>query len=477
MKLKDKLLNLSQVLVQTISGKQELLTVEKRLFNLSVFIALSVSLLSIIINLNLSFDITLNLIIGTGIMVLLFIYLQSRVYNRYRVWLFIVISLIILSGSWLYNEGPKGSVNYIYILAFVVFLSITNRSNHVKVSLLVSLNLVLLYLIYFFYPFLIHSYQTPEIRESDLLLTYSYVVVFSVMIFSSLRMNYENEKQKVEIQKEKLEVQHKHITDSIIYARDIQKALLFKEERFSAYFKEWFVFWQPKDIVSGDFYVLRRMPGDSGRIFCAVGDCTGHGVPGALLTMLGMSFLNEIILQNISCSSSDILTLLMQKFRIALSQENAAIDYKDGVDAAICIIDIEKRNLEFSGVNRPVFIIRNQNLTELSPNRLPIGAELRQGEFYRTEFFDLEPDDNIYLFTDGYVDQYGEASGRKYYSRRFKDFLIKNSVLPMEKQGKLITKNFEDWKGNEEQIDDVLVVGVKVDCTVPVIKKLIAKEN
>jgi len=463
MKQKDKLLLFTNLIVQVISGKQEELSVEKRLFNLAVFISLLVSFLSIAINIKLGLDTILHVIIGGGVIILLYIYLLSRIFQRFKVWLFIIVSLIILSGSWLFNEGPKGSINYIYILAFVVFLSITNRSNHLKVSLVVSLNLILLYLIYYLKPDWVHPYQTTEIQESDLLLTYSYVVVFSVLIFSYLRMNYENEKVKVEMQKEKLEVQHKHITDSIIYAKDIQKALLLKEERFSDYFREWFIFWQPKDIVSGDFYVFRKITSEPNKLICAVGDCTGHGVPGALLTMLGMSFLNEIIMQSTSQSSNEILTQLRQKFKIALSQGSNAADNRDGMDVAICIIDTDKRTLQYSGLNRPIFIVRNQNLIELRPNRVPIGSYMDDGEMFKSENIDLQPDDLIYMFTDGYTDQYGEHAGRKFYQSKFKEFLIRISKHSLEKQGKLIAQNFESWKGNEDQMDDVLVVGFRLE--------------
>lgn len=446
---------------ELIAGKSAKFDVEKRLFNIAVFISILVSFISIAINLNLEFHYVLNLIIGAGILFLVFIYINSRLFQRYFIWLYVFCGMVILSGSWLFNDGPFGSVNYLYILAFVIFLSITNQRKHVLISLLLMVNLVVLYSIYFLFPDFISPYYSELVQERDLLFTYIYVIVFAALIFSSLRRNYENEKIKVELQKEKIETQHKHITDSILYASDIQQALMQKPSQINNYFKQGFVFWRPKDVVSGDFYTIRTLPHQSNKIVCAVADCTGHGVPGALLTMLGFSFLNETISQDSNLLPGEILDNLRTKTKKALQNGNQPAENRDGMDMLVCIIDKEKKELQFAGAHRPLYVIRNQQLIEYKGDRMPIGAYYQDSQPFTTHTIKIQERDVVYMFTDGFADQFGHEDGKKFYISSFKDLLLNIHSQPLQQQEEEIQNTFYQWKGIQEQTDDVLVVGIK----------------
>ena len=345
-----------------VSGSAREFDVEQRLFNIATFISVLVAFISILININLGLHYVLHIIIGFGAALLTYIFIRARIYKKFHIWLFIFSALAILSGSWLYNEGPLGSINYLYILALVIFLSVTKRKKHAIVSIVFFLNLIVLYLISFYYPNLIHPYESLEVRNSDLLFTYIYVVVFSALVFSSLRMNYENEKQTVELQNKKIEKQHNQIKDSISYAKHIQTALLQDRDEIKMLFDNSFVFWQPKDIVSGDFYWFKPNPLNSDKIFCTVADCTGHGVPGALLSMLGISYLNEIVLQQPDIEVSDILCRMRGKIKTNLRQHSNQSEFQDGIDMAFCVIDKVSKKLEYAGANNSLYIIRNKKI-------------------------------------------------------------------------------------------------------------------
>lgn len=448
-----------------ISGKTKDFDVEKRIFNISVFIAIVVSILSIIINLQLNFPKILHYIIGTGTLILVFIYLRSRLFHKFHVGLFIGASLLILSAAWLYNEGPSGSINYLYILAFIIFLSITERKRHLAISVLLIANILGLYTIHYLKPCWIHNYATDQIRQSDMLFTYSYVVFFAAFIFSALRRNYEIEKNTAEVQKVELEHINKHITDSIVYAKEIQQALLQNTASLDESFAHYFVFWQPKDIVSGDFYLFRKFPSNPDKVIVVVSDCTGHGVPGALLTMLGISIFNEIFLQYRELNAHDFLQVLKDKLTLVLQQGNVNHRNQDGMDMAICILDKKQKTLEYAGANRPLLVVRNQKMIVLKGSRMTIGSTVSSDRRFKSHRIDVIPGDTLYLFTDGFADQFGGHCDRKYYAANLKKILVQNSTLTMSEQERKLRDEFVAWKGSTEQTDDVLVLGVKPNLT------------
>lgn len=444
-----------------ISGDQKAFSVEIRMFNVATFISIIVAILSISINIMLDLHYILHIFIGIGAALLCYIYIQSRIYKKPLIWLYIVIAIIIMSISWIYNEGSHGSINYIYILALVIFLSISDRKHHFAISLIVFINLILLYLLEYYIPNAIHPYLSHAIKNSDLLFTFTYVVVFSALVFSALRRNYENEKYIVELQKQKIERQHEHIKDSIIYAQHIQNALLQDITEINNVIPSNFLFYKPKDIVSGDFYWFKNDPFKEDRIICAVADATGHGVPGALMTMLGLTYLNDIVQQVSPLSPNQVLDFMRKKVQTSLHHSEKFMEYRDGIDMGLIIIDCKTKKLEFAGANRPLYIVRNKELIEFKPDRYTLGFNLIKDEGFTNHTFQLEQDDMLYLFSDGYPDQHGGDKNKKFYIGKFKEFLLEIADKDLKEQYKLIENNFTKWKGKREQTDDVLLVGIK----------------
>ncbi len=268
------------------------------------------------------------------------------------------------------------------------------------------------------------------------------------------------EKERIDRLRREIESRHKEITDSINYASRIQTALLPKDSDFQKIFKDYFILWKPREVVSGDFYWLRTI---GNKTFLVAADCTGHGVPGAFMSLLGISFLNEIVNAKPYIEAKEILEELRQKVIKALGETGSDSQPKDGMDMALVIIDHDKETMEFSGANNPVYIIRNGELIELKAVRAPIGYYLKLRNF-TTETLELEPGDTIYLFSDGFSDQFGGPDGHsKFTKKRFKQmFLELNSAeVPMSEQKKLIWEIFEKWKGTNRQIDDVMIIGVR----------------
>lgn len=283
------------------------------------------------------------------------------------------------------------------------------------------------------------------------------------------------QKDEISLQKSIAEERHKEITDSINYAKRIQLALLTSHEYWDSISPENFVIWQPKDVVSGDFHWAYQltignknlMTSQEIAIWCAA-DCTGHGVPGAFMSMLGMSFLNEIVIENINLKPADVLNKLRKKIISALEHGGKGnIEQKDGMDVALCVWHKESNLLEYAGANNPVWIIRPikgskaHEIIELKANRMPVGYHYDVKDFTAQEF-QLQKGDAIYLFTDGFVDQFGGPDGKKYKSKKFKEMLLTLQHLSMKDQALMINKEFNDWRGDNEQIDDLCLVGVKV---------------
>jgi len=243
------------------------------------------------------------------------------------------------------------------------------------------------------------------------------------------------------------------------YARMIQRSLMPEPTAMEKILNEYFVLNLPKDIVTGDFFYVHQKDKYT---YLAVGDCTGHGVPGALLSILGISFLNEIIQSIASPHANRILNTMREKVMKALHQTGQVYETKDSIDMALCIIDQEQQTLQYAGANRPLLVIRNGQLSIYPPDKMPIGvAPIIERAFSATEI-ELRSNDLIYLFTDGYADQFGGPANKKFKYRRFREHLVSIQHLPMQEQYSRLTSIFNEWKGEASQIDDVLVMGIKI---------------
>lgn len=268
-------------------------------------------------------------------------------------------------------------------------------------------------------------------------------------------------KQKEEIEKQSQEINrlYSEVTDSIVYARHIQQAILLPLSSIRKMLPNSFVFYRPKDIVSGDFYWFAKK---KNYIYFAAVDCTGHGVPGAFMSIIGYNGLEQAL---IDCDGpADILNSLNMAVSSTFHEsEKEEEKTKDGMDIALCRIDLKKKELVYAGAFNPVMICRNDEILITKADKFPIGSFL---EGYNNGFtehtIELEKDDMIYVFSDGYQDQFGGKKGKKYMIKRLKAFLISISKDPAEEQNQSLETEFETWKGKEEQVDDVLMIGVRV---------------
>lgn len=285
-------------------------------------------------------------------------------------------------------------------------------------------------------------------------------VLFLFFVFNRLKVTrkqkgqIEKQKGKVEKQRDLIEVAHKEITDSITYAKRIQNAILPPNRIVKDLLKDSFILYTPKDVVAGDFYWMRKV---DKKVLFAAADCTGHGVPGALVSVVCNNALNRSVREYGLTDPGEILNktreIVIREF------EKSEDDVKDGMDIALC--SIEGDELEFAGAYNSMWLIREGELIEAKANRFPIGISPKPLDF-TTHKIRLQENDVIYIFTDGFVDQFGGELGKKYKSLNFKKLLKGIAEKPMEEQKKLISEAFDAWKGNQEQVDDVCVIGVRL---------------
>lgn len=283
---------------------------------------------------------------------------------------------------------------------------------------------------------------------------------------------------EIQLQKEVIEEKNKDITASINYALKIQEAILPREDELKATFDDYFVFYKPRDIISGDFYWFSKR---DKLVFIAAADCTGHGVPGALMSMLGNSFLNEIVNEYHIYNPAEILDLLRLKVIKTLRQRETST--KDGMDISICVINTELREINYAGAFNPVYIssqvkenvplafeiyehelVPNKYLKILPADRFPVGiVEGQNNDMFTNKKYHYYTGDCLYLFSDGLVDQFGGVNGKKYKTKQLKDLLLKVSRYDMAYQYLSISDDFENWKGTHEQVDDILMIGIRLD--------------
>jgi PAS domain S-box-containing protein len=270
---------------------------------------------------------------------------------------------------------------------------------------------------------------------------------------------------KIKMAEEELSKQKQKITDSIFYAKRIQEAVLPPDEYLKLLFPEHFIMFRPKDIVSGDFYWTLQK---GNKLLIAAADCTGHGVPGGFMSMLGMTFLNEITgqLNEQELIAGNILTFLRKSVKNSLRQTGKEGESKDGMDISLCVIDKTTLQMQFAGANNPLLIIRENGdeleVISVKPDEMPIGIYYSEKEQFTNHKIQLRKGDMCYLYSDGFSDQFGGKTGRKFMAKRFKNMLAIHSDKSMKNQKVIIEKAFDTWKGQNRQIDDVLVIGIKI---------------
>lgn len=264
---------------------------------------------------------------------------------------------------------------------------------------------------------------------------------------------------EVRKQKDEIEQQKEEIEDSIHYASRIQRAVLPTKERLDAMLTDYFILFKPRDIVSGDFYWMGEK---DNKVVLIAADCTGHGVPGAFMSMLGVSFLNDIVNKNDIIQSALILNELRTNVKSMLKQEGKEGEAKDGMDVALIIIDYNNMKVQFSGAYNPLYLYRNKELIEYKADKMPIGIYVKEKESFTTNEIDIQKGDALYIFSDGFVDQFGGPNERKFMTKNFKLLLGDICDKPMVEQREILDKTNVEWRGKIDQIDDIIVVGVRI---------------
>ncbi len=325
--------------------------------------------------------------------------------------------------------------------------------------------------------------QNMTIKQKNTYLIGLFLVLLFVAAIAFILFKRNNEKQKINqiltennaiitkqkteisdqynqiiVKNDQLEKNHRNITDSIQVAKRIQDALFPAEIEVEHLFPESFIFYRPRNIVSGDFYWMKQF---KNKVVIAIADCTGHGVPGAFMSMLGISLLNELVNGIDIYNAAEILNRMRAKVKSTLKQTGAMHEGKEGMDMALCMIDVETLHCDFAGANNPLFVIRNGEMIEYEADSQPIAIYIQEKEF-TNKSIELQKDDQLYMFSDGFVDQFGGTSKKKYQIRKFKQFLLHIEKRSFSEKKFLLEKEFEEWQGANRQVDDVLVFGMKI---------------
>ena len=329
---------------------------------------------------------------------------------------------------------------------------------------------------------LIHQLQEKENSEKLKRKNYfigilSLIGVFIILISFLLLRRYKEKQQiaeaiskkndAIEAQKmiidkayHELSEKNKDITDSIKYAQRIQEAIFPSSNSFASLLPQSFVYFKPKDIVSGDFYWIEKGLDDS--VFVAVVDCTGHGVPGAFMSIVGFNLLNKAIHENKCDNPADILNQVNIDLTETLKQTFEESAVKDGMEISLCKWNKNTNEFIFAGANTIIYHISDNNISTIKGNKHPIGSFYgEQLKPFQNITISLSENDCVYLFSDGYADQFGGAKGKKYKYKQLEEFLVSNANKPIKQQKELLSEEFENWKGNLEQVDDVCVIGLK----------------
>jgi serine phosphatase RsbU (regulator of sigma subunit) len=291
-------------------------------------------------------------------------------------------------------------------------------------------------------------------------LTFISLVIF-IILFRERQLRNKNKllEERVSERTARIEAQKAEITSSIEYASRIQMAMLPMEDHFREAFSDYFILFKPRDIVSGDFYWIGE---DDKYIFFTVADCTGHGVPGAFMSTMGISTLNEIIANNRNLQANTVLNLLREKTKTSLHQTGKAGEANDGMDVAFCVLSKKRKTLQFSGAFNPLFIFQRGEFKEYRGDRMPIGIHYGDESSFTNYVINVNRGDTIYIFSDGFTSQFGGSAGTKYKTSNLKKLLRDIYYRPMVEQRNILENEFTRWKGTEDQVDDITIIGMRI---------------
>ncbi len=289
--------------------------------------------------------------------------------------------------------------------------------------------------------------------------------VLLIMLYKNNRAKQKVNKElasynlEVKHQKELVEGKNKEITDSIHYAQRIQQSILTSDAYFKKHTGDFFILFKPKDIVSGDFYWALS---HEGKFMVMTADCTGHGVPGAMMSMMGVNFLNEIVSEKKVENPAAVLNLLRKEIIKTLNPEGSLTEAKDGMDCSLCCFDLAHMKLHYANANNSFYIIRNGQLTVSQVNKMPVGAGHNSDQPFTGFEFELQKNDLVITLTDGYADQFGGPKGKKFKYKQIEHLLLAHAHLPMDSIRQKLDETIEAWKGKLEQVDDICIIGIKI---------------
>jgi len=451
-----------------------------------------------------------------GILLFIFYYI-SRFKNKREIAVILALSLTIIfyvPVMWIGNGGSIGGmVYYIFLYGAFTMSALDGKKAIIFILSFLAVSFTL-YILEYNNQIIISNYNTPFDRLADILISFVFVLLGisatihiyktqyqksnNLLAEKNIKLNQlieeitsqrdEIEAQRDEIatqrdrvseQNEIITQQNENITDSINYAKKIQNAVLPEIETITQIFKNHFIIYKPKDVVSGDFYWVTEI--DNYKI-AVVSDCTGHGVPGGFMSMLGVSFLNEIINKNKVFDAAKILNELRKYTIDALKQHGNVGEQSDGMDLSICVINKNTLELDYAGANNSIYIVSQNNLLKQSkdkikkyecdenhiknklyqilPDKMPISYYVKMNNFSNVKI-KLKQNDCVYMFSDGYADQFGGKKGRKLGYKRLRKIILKNSCKDLSKQQKSFIDTLNDWQGTYEQIDDITVLAFK----------------
>ncbi len=291
------------------------------------------------------------------------------------------------------------------------------------------------------------------------------VLVSGLFILRGFRQKQKDNKiitlQKIEVENQKhlIEEKHKEITDSINYAERIQRSFLATENELKDNLKDYFVFFQPKDVVSGDFYWGSKL--NNGNFALATADSTGHGVPGAIMSILNISCLENAVKEG-ETEPFEILNHTRVNIIERLKKDGSAEGGKDGMDCSLVVFDTENKKLKVAAANNPVWIVRGSDVIDIKPDKMPVGKHDKQTISFTQQEVELITGDVVYTLTDGFPDQFGGDKGKKFMIKNLRELIIANAHLPMNEQKNLLRKTLNNWAGNLEQVDDITVIGIRI---------------
>jgi len=300
------------------------------------------------------------------------------------------------------------------------------------------------------------------ILYSALIFSFLYLLVmFQARKLSRIRKLLKEKEEAINLierQKIELEYKDKNMTDSLNYAQRIQEAMLPSEAYFRKHFRDSFILFKPKDIVSGDFYWI----GEKGdKVFVVAADCTGHGVPGALMSMIGIEIIEKAINTDNIETPSSILAVLNKGLEKTFSREkNIGTIIRDGMDVGLCVINKKTRKISYAGAFFPLYLIRDNTLTEIKGDKIIIGMN-PEGKSYEDHEIDLLEKDILYIFSDGYIDQFGGSENKKFMYRRFRYLLLTIHQFQVNDQKSILDENLKTWMGQNSQVDDIMVIGFR----------------